>query len=420
MASLDNSYVLRLLGVTENLQWDGVSGPALVTQFMENGSLSGLLQQNCPRPWPLLCRLLWEVVLGMSYLHSLELVHRDLKPSNVLLDSNLHAKLADFGLSAFTGQSQSRTGYKFQKPGGTLAYLAPELLADINKKASKASDIYSFGILMWALLAGREPEVAAQISLVHERIVEKQMRPPVSELPLSSPETPGLEELKKLMQRSWSHEPSDRPPFFPECQETTEKACLGVLGNMDAAVLEVTKFLSEHRNSNRKLSAPNLSQGGKEMDRETTGNQSSWTDSTLSESLNYLTLKQPPTPVPKKYTGLTEESRAPGEQVENARRAMGQTLQAPETSPFRNQTANPFSTATPSPGAQGNQGTMGHDTNSFSRAPESISPTGPFIYHSSYLQVGSYNHMTVHSTATFPEQHLTAFSLGRRDQYPQK
>ena len=96
MAGLHNSYVLLLLGITEKLEWDYVSGPALVTQFMENGSLAELLQPQCPRPWPLLCRLLQELVLGMCYLHSQDpvLLHRDLKPSNVLLDSELHAKVS--------------------------------------------------------------------------------------------------------------------------------------------------------------------------------------------------------------------------------------------------------------------------------------------------------------------------------------
>ncbi|XP_021099550.1 LOW QUALITY PROTEIN: receptor-interacting serine/threonine-protein kinase 3 [Heterocephalus glaber] len=217
MANLRNLYVLRLLGVTENLQWNGVSGPALVTQFMENGSLSGLLQRDCPRPWPLVCRLLQEVVLGMSYLHNLNpvLLHRDLKPSNVLLDTNLHAKLADFGLSMFQGGSLSGAGYGSQGPGSTLAYLAPELLADIFKKATKASDVYSFQILMWAVLAGRETEVVPQTSLIHETVVEKQIRPPLTELPPCRPETPGLEKLEKLIQCCWSHEPNDRPRFFP-------------------------------------------------------------------------------------------------------------------------------------------------------------------------------------------------------------
>lgn len=96
MVNLRHENVLLLLGVTENLEWDYVSGPALVTGFMENGSLAGLLQPSCPRPWPLLCRLLQEVVLGMCYLHSLNppLLHRDLKPSNVLLDPELHAKVS--------------------------------------------------------------------------------------------------------------------------------------------------------------------------------------------------------------------------------------------------------------------------------------------------------------------------------------
>lgn len=96
MSSLHNKHVLLLLGVTEKLEWEYASGPALVTQFMENGSLAGLLQPHCPRPWRLLCRLLQELVLGMCYLHSQNpvLLHRDLKPSNVLLDSELHAKVS--------------------------------------------------------------------------------------------------------------------------------------------------------------------------------------------------------------------------------------------------------------------------------------------------------------------------------------
>lgn len=75
-----------------------------------------------------------------------------------------------------------------------------------------ASDVYSFGILMWAVLAGREAEVATQISLVREAVCERHVRPPLDELPQSGPENPGLEGLKDLMQRCWSHDPGIGPP----------------------------------------------------------------------------------------------------------------------------------------------------------------------------------------------------------------
>ncbi|MBZ3881342.1 Receptor-interacting serine/threonine-protein kinase 3 [Sciurus carolinensis] len=381
MASLCNQYVLLLLGVTENLEWGYVSGPALVTQFMENGSLSGLLQPECPRPWPLLCRLMQEVVLGMCYLHSLNpvLLHRDLKPSNILLDPELHVKLADFGLSTFQGGSQLGAGSK--EPGGTLAYLAPELLANVNQKASMASDVYSFGILMWAMLAGREAEFAGKISLLQGVVCEGQIRPPLTEVPLPSPETPGLEGLKELMQRCWSSEPKDRPSF-QDCRPNTNKAVLLVQGEMDAAVSNVKTFLSKHRSNYKRLSAPETSQRGMEMDGPvgTTGSQFSCTGSTVSEMLNKMKLEESPSSVPEKCISLPEGSRTQEEQIRHDRTArtssdpMAQTPQTPETSPFRNQMCNP--TRIPGPEPQGNQGAETYGATRSSRAPKPNPITG--------------------------------------------
>ncbi|KAK2104034.1 Receptor-interacting serine/threonine-protein kinase 3 [Saguinus oedipus] len=86
--------VTAMARVIEEVGWDDDFRPALVTEFMENGSLSGLLKPQCPRPCPLLCCLLKEVVLRMCYLHEQNpvLLHRDLKPSNILLDPELHVK----------------------------------------------------------------------------------------------------------------------------------------------------------------------------------------------------------------------------------------------------------------------------------------------------------------------------------------
>ncbi|XP_017536647.2 receptor-interacting serine/threonine-protein kinase 3 isoform X2 [Manis javanica] len=373
MAGLRSQHVLVLMGVVEKLEWEYLSGPALVTEFMENGSLEGLLQPGCPRPWPFLCRLLRELVLGMCYLHSQNpvLLHWDLKPSNVLLDSDLHAKLADFGLSTFQGGSQSVVGSG--ESGGTPAYLAPELLANVNQKGSMASDVYSFGILMWSVLAGREAKIVAQTSLAQEAVCERQTRPPLTELPQPGPETPALEGLIELMQLCWSHEPKDRPSF-QECRLNTNEAFHLVKEEADAAVTLVKNFLSKHRGTNRTLSALEPSPGEIETDSPiaTTGSHDS-----MVSGMNNLNLKELPNSVPEKCANLPERIRAHREKVKQAQKAgtpSESTLrppQTPETSPFRNQKAGPNSAWFPGPRPQRNQGTERCGT---TRPPRALGP----------------------------------------------
>lgn len=424
MASLRNLYVLPLLGVIEKLEWDNLSGPALVTQFMENGSLAGLLQPQCPRPWPFLCRLLHELVLGMCYLHSLNpvLLHRDLKPSNVLLDADLHVKLADFGLSTFLGGSKSRAGSG--KSGGTLAYLAPELLTNVNRKASMASDVYSFGILMWEVLTGKEAEIVPQTSLMQKAVGERQNRPPLTTLSQPSPETPGLERLKELMQQCWSNEPKDRPTFR-KCRAYTEEALQllkskGVTDSkMDAAVSTVKKFLSEHR----RLSASESGPGGTEMDGP--GENPRSPDSMISE-MQKLNLKGYPSSVPEECRNIPK-MEAQGEQTQpaqTARMASDLTVQPPptlETSIFRNQIPGHTSAWTPDPRPQGNQGAERGGTNGPSRNPEP-NPIGnppreprpnpipglqpPTIIDSQWVQIGNNNSMIIPGETAFAPLNL--------------
>ncbi|XP_050999328.1 receptor-interacting serine/threonine-protein kinase 3 [Acomys russatus] len=394
MANLRNQHVLLLLGVTENLEWDYVSGPALVTGFMENGSLAGLLKPTCPRPWPLFCRLLHEVVLGMCYLHSLDpvLLHRDLKPSNVLLDQAFHAKLADFGLSTFQGGSQSGSGSR--DSGGTLAYLAPELLANVNQTASQASDVYSFGILMWAMLAGKEAELEGKTSLVCAAVCERDNRPPLTELPLDSPETPGLEGLKDLMVHCWSSDPKKRPSF-QDCRPKTSDAYIQVQDKVDAAVSEVKRYLSQPRGSDRTSSAPAPSQRGTEMDCPG--------ESTLPTMLDQLYLKEPSRPVPENRASFTE--KRPQEELTGRTTAaaappsdtVAGTPQIPHTLPLRDPTPSPVFTETSGPGPQRNEGNERRGTHWSSGVPGPNPTAGTpsiILNNCSKVQIGEHNVMS--------------------------
>ncbi|XP_054987622.1 receptor-interacting serine/threonine-protein kinase 3 [Sorex araneus] len=398
MANLRNKFVVMLLGVTNELQWGSKAGPALVTQFMENGSLAGLLKPKCPRPWPLLCRLLWELVRGMCYLHSLNpvLLHRDLKPSNVLLDSELHAKVADFGLSTFQGGSQS--GAAPGEGGGTLEYLAPELL-DVNRRATRASDVYSFGILLWTMLAGREVETVSQSSLMIGSVCWRHNRPPLTALPQPSSERPGLEELQELMQRCWSPESKDRPSF-QDCCPPTEKV-LNLVTDMDAAVSQVKRYLSENRSSDGGSTTSESDFGGTEQDgpRGTTASSTCM----LSEPLSTLRLTESPNSAPERLTNPAERletQREPIHRVQSAGATSNSSApirppQTAETSSFRSPNSSPNSRYESSGNQEaGRQSSFGHY-----RAQSSSSAPGPVIIQGCQaVQIGNNNQMY-----SFPE-----------------
>jgi serine/threonine protein kinase len=91
-----------------------------------------------------------EVALALLYLHGLNIIHRDLKPENVLLDSEGHVKIADFG---FAKVVKVRT-YTFC---GTAMYMAPEIITGAGH--GKAADWWAFGVFVFELLTGTTPFV---------------------------------------------------------------------------------------------------------------------------------------------------------------------------------------------------------------------------------------------------------------------
>ncbi|XP_074825378.1 receptor-interacting serine/threonine-protein kinase 3 isoform X5 [Natator depressus] len=224
-------YILRLFGLYEEEEegWDCGPRLGIVMEYMENGSLASLLERVQPVPWPLRFRLLHQVALGMNYLHGLHppLLHLDLKPSNVLLNLELHVRLADFGLSKFkrvttkqgTDRSRDEDDY-----GGTLEYMPPESLIDINYKPTPATDIYSYAILTWSVLTGQQPYPnlfpKCMSSLLRMHIPRGQ-RPDLEELEEVTG-VEGLEDMKELMKRCWHNDSWERPTF-KDCSNKTEK-----------------------------------------------------------------------------------------------------------------------------------------------------------------------------------------------------
>ncbi|XP_063804165.1 receptor-interacting serine/threonine-protein kinase 3-like isoform X2 [Pseudophryne corroboree] len=218
MQKASNPYVLRLLGWYQKPESDLLEY-GLVMEYMPNGSLRSLFDNICDVPWALRFQILHQVVLGMNYLHSLDppIIHRDLKPCNVLLNKHLDVQITDFGLSKIVGATTSTAAPCF---AGTLSYMAPEALNDINYIPNKAYDVYSFGILTWTVFSGEEPYPGIHAAVI-QRCVSEGQRPRASVLDQYN-EVKMVPEAKELMIRCWNPNADDRPSFHDCSESTTE------------------------------------------------------------------------------------------------------------------------------------------------------------------------------------------------------
>ncbi|KAG8378710.1 hypothetical protein BUALT_Bualt07G0013600 [Buddleja alternifolia] len=132
----------------------------LVYEYMKNGSLQDYLQQVTEGKRELDWRARFKIALGIAsgleYLHmnhSPRIIHRDLKPANVLLDDEMEARIADFGLAKAV--PDAHTHVTTSNVAGTLGYIAPEYHQTF--KFTDKCDMYSFGVVLGVIVMGKLP-----------------------------------------------------------------------------------------------------------------------------------------------------------------------------------------------------------------------------------------------------------------------
>jgi hypothetical protein len=239
LARLCHPNVVRVVGWSESTK--GVN-KSIVMELMKEDLLKYLgerLDNNESKgsadvPLSILAAvdLMLQVARGLKYLHSRRVAHRDVKSTNVLvkrlsgapelkyIEGYLNAKLADFGLSK---TKNSSTRYANQTPNvGTRRWMAPEVFKNTEDKDSDAvqlpkiaypfkADVYSFAIVCYEILTGKEPFEAEKMSDLYKRITLEHARP---KLPKICPRR-----LASLIRRCWDHDPLSRPDFPEICKE---------------------------------------------------------------------------------------------------------------------------------------------------------------------------------------------------------
>ena len=139
----------------------------IAMEYFERGDLRGLFGPGMTREQAL--AVVQQLALALAAIHSHGIVHRDIKPENVMLRNDGSVALADFGIAKSTLQAES-LGLTQTRHGdvvGTPYYMSPEQVS--GKAVTARSDLYSLGVMLFEMLAGRRPFIAESLELLLAR-----------------------------------------------------------------------------------------------------------------------------------------------------------------------------------------------------------------------------------------------------------
>ncbi|KAK4537037.1 hypothetical protein CDCA_CDCA10G3062 [Cyanidium caldarium] len=202
---------------------------AIVTEYCQRGDLRTLVHNPAvPLDARFRLRAAIGAACGLTYLHGQGVVHRDFKTSNLLVSgtegaSSAMVKVCDFGMARAMvhnrtlhgdfgkGESEVEAPESGQRGLGTVQYAAPEVLR--SERCSTASDVYSYGVVLWELASRCTPYSGMPRYQVMIGVVDGNLRPDLSRLGEVEPD------YVDLMLRCWHQDPSRRPDMATVLRE---------------------------------------------------------------------------------------------------------------------------------------------------------------------------------------------------------
>jgi serine/threonine-protein kinase len=230
MARFQHPYAVTLYDASLN----DPQGSCIVMEYIRGITLDQLLQSNGRLSAARVGRLLYQLCEVLQAAHNLGIIHRDLKPSNLMIvdpDTPYELlKVMDFGLAKmltpdqFAKVTQTHTEFAVGTPG----YMCPEQARGDDMDGR--GDLYSVGVLLYEMLAGRLPfSGRSTMDLLLAHVTEEP--PPLAAECSDLDIPPGIEEV---VQRCLAKDPNDRPRNARELAELYEAGLSGVLSEAPA------------------------------------------------------------------------------------------------------------------------------------------------------------------------------------------
>jgi serine/threonine protein kinase/tetratricopeptide (TPR) repeat protein len=209
-ASLNHPNIAHIYEIGEDagsnfIAMEYVDGPTLREKIHED-------QEELPK----LLRILQHVAEGLAKAHDAGIVHRDLKPDNIMITSDGHAKILDFGLAKLLEPQTSMSHVSGEEPTilqpqstpglilGTMGYMSPEQAQGKTKEIDHRSDIFSFGCILFEAITGQKAFAGKdQIETLNKII--RELSPPITAF---NPDAPA--DLQRIVRRCLAKDPDQR------------------------------------------------------------------------------------------------------------------------------------------------------------------------------------------------------------------
>ncbi|GBC09450.1 hypothetical protein RclHR1_08880003 [Rhizophagus clarus] len=201
------SYICEYFGITQDPNSQDIM---IIMPYYNSGDLSNYIT-NCfyNVSWYVKMEKLRKIIRGLYNMHSVNIIHRDFHSGNIFFDEKSEhdyfvgdITIGDLGISKSATESESNENY------GIIPYMAPEIFQ--GQKYTKASDVYSFGMIMWELMTGRRPfwDRSHDTELILD--IYDGLRPPIV--------TNAPKGYIELMKECWHSDPNKRPNATYICE----------------------------------------------------------------------------------------------------------------------------------------------------------------------------------------------------------
>jgi serine/threonine-protein kinase len=186
--------------------------PFMVMEFLRGEDLRSAMKNGRTGSAAERLRLALQVARALGYIHQQKIIHRDIKPENIHVNTGGTVKLVDFGIAKTQDLNLTQPGLTM----GTPYYMAPEQVT--ARDVTHLADVYSFGILLYELLAGKRPVEGDTV----EQLFYKILNEPIDLTPLRQADCP--ENIVALIEKCVAKRAIDRPQDMSVVQREIELA----------------------------------------------------------------------------------------------------------------------------------------------------------------------------------------------------